>query len=114
MAGASLLDFYTSPQLSLLPLYLLPCIVITLVLNRRWGMAVAIVSAIIGPWMQRYEAVYYQNMSVEVWNTVMRFIVFQSVVIVLDSIRRENIVFFSQKPETRSETLPEPELLTVK
>jgi hypothetical protein len=102
------IDYVTSPQLNLWPLYLLPCMVLTLTVDRRWGTAAAIIMAIAGPIMQRYEDDYYKQMSVELWNTVMRFIFFQTVVFILDRIRRENILFSSHKPEDQPAAPPAP------
>ncbi len=94
-------DVVTSPQLNLLPLYLLPCIVLTLTTDRRWGTAAAVITAVAGPFTQRYEADFYKQWSVEFWNTLMRFLVFQTVVFLLDRIRRENILFTPHKSEER-------------
>ncbi len=93
------IDVLTSPQLNLWPLYLLPCMVLTLTFDRRWGTAAAIIMAVAGPITQRYDDDYYKHMSVELWNTVMRFIFFQTVVFILDRIRRENVLFSSHKSE---------------
>ena len=98
-AVAVVIDVLTSPQLNLWPLYLLPCMVLTLTVDRRWGTAAAVILAIAGPITQRYDDVYYKHMSVELWNTFMRFIFFQTVVFILDRIRRENVLFSSHKPE---------------
>jgi hypothetical protein len=102
------IDVLTSPQLNLWPLYLLPCMVLTLTVDRRWGTAAAIIMAIAGPITQRYDDDYYKHMSVELWNTVMRFIFFQTVVFILDRIRRENILFSSHKPEDHPAVSPTP------
>ncbi len=98
-AVAVVIDVLTSPQLNLWPLYLLPCMVLTLTVDRRWGTAAAVILAIAGPITQRYDDVYYKHMSVELWNTFMRFIFFQTVVFILDRIRRDNVLFSSHKPE---------------
>jgi hypothetical protein len=98
IAGTVVLDVLTSPQLNLLPLYLLPCIVMTLTVGRRWGTATAIITAIAGPFTQRYDYVYYTHLPLELWNTVMRFIIFQAVVFIVDQIRRENVLFTPHKP----------------
>jgi hypothetical protein len=64
--------------------------------------------AVAGPITQRYDDDYYKHMSVELWNTVMRFIFFQTVVFILDRIRRENILFSSHKPEDHPAAPPAP------
>ncbi len=88
------LDLTTSPHVSFLPFYMLPCVLFTLTLNWRWGTIAATVAAIAGPLAQRFEEdAGYQRWDVEFWNTIMRFIIFQMVVLILDRIRRENILF---------------------
>jgi hypothetical protein len=61
------------------------------------GTFAAIIAAIAGPLAQRFEDVGYQAPGVEFWNTVMRFIIFQLVVMLLIRIRRQNILFNSGK-----------------
>jgi hypothetical protein len=101
-AGVVLIDCLTSPQTNLLPLYLLPCIVLTLVIDRRWGSAAAIITSVTGPFTMRFEAAYYQHFTVEFWNTLTRLIVFQLVVWLLDRIRRHSVLFYSHEAEDKS------------
>ncbi len=102
-AGVVVIDAITSPQLNLLPLYLLPCMVLTLTVDRRWGTAAAIITAIAGPFTQRYEDDYYKHLPVELWNTLMRFLIFQTVVFILDRICRDDILFAPHKPGDKLE-----------
>jgi hypothetical protein len=91
------LDVMTSPFANFLPLYLLPCMVLTLTLNWRWGTVAAVMAAIAGPFVQRFEDPGYQHMGIEIWNTIMRLVIFETVVLLLDRIRRENILYSSIK-----------------
>lgn len=98
-AGVIGLDALTNPQLNLLPLYLLPCMILTLAVDWRWGTAAAVITAIAGPFTQRFEDPAYRELTIESWNTVMRLLIFLTVVWLLNRIRRENVLFFSYKPE---------------
>jgi hypothetical protein len=106
--GVVAIDASTSPQLNLLPLYLLPCMALALTVNRRWATAVAVIAAIAGPFTQRFDAIYYTHLPIEFWNTVMRFLIFQAVVLILDRIRRESILFATQQPLDKLEIPPVP------
>ena len=88
-----LLDALTNPFFIFLPLYLLPCVIFTLTLNWRWGTLAAIVASVVGPLTQRFEDPGYRLFDVEFWNTSMRLIIFQAVVLMLARVRRENILF---------------------
>jgi len=83
----------TNPFYIFLPLYLLPCVIFTLTLNWRWGTLAAVIASVVGPLGQRFDDSGYQLLSVELWNTFMRLIIFQTVVLLLDRVRRENILF---------------------
>ena len=87
------LDGLTNPFYIFLPLYLLPCVIFTLTLNWRWGTLAAVIASVVGPLGQRFDDSGYQLLSVELWNTFMRLIIFQTVVLLLDRVRRENILF---------------------
>ena len=100
-----LIDVVTSPQLNLLPLYLFPGLVLTLTVDRRWGTAAAVITAIAGPYTQRYEDEFFRQVPVELWNSLVRFLIFQTVVFLLDRIRRENVLFAPHEPD---ETLALP------
>jgi hypothetical protein len=71
--------------------------VLTLTLNWRWGTVAAVMAAIAGPFVQRFEDPGYQHMGIEIWNTIMRLVIFETVVLLLDRIRRENILYSSIK-----------------
>ncbi|MDR3576226.1 MAG: hypothetical protein P4L50_20350 [Anaerolineaceae bacterium] len=91
------LDVLTNPYYIFLPLYLLPCVIFTLTLNWRWGTLAAVIASVVGPLTQRFEDPGYQLLGVEFWNTLMRLMIFQTVVLLLDRVRRRNILFSSMK-----------------
>jgi hypothetical protein len=86
----AMLDAFTPPDL--ISLYLLPCIMLTLALNWRWGTLVAALAAVLGPILQMEDPSYHAPI-VQFWNTVMRFVIFETVVLLLERIRRQNILF---------------------
>ena len=93
-------DFETSPRMGFLPLYLLPCITLTLTLNRNWGIGAAVVAMLFASLGQ-----YATNPDCSVaealgWNFAMRMVVALTVIQLLDSIRFENILFVRRKPRT--------------
>jgi hypothetical protein len=88
-----LLDVLTNPHLTFLPLYLLPCVIFTLALNWRWGTIAAVAASIAGPLSQSFQDPNYQSWGVEFWNTCMRLVIFQTIVLLVDRYRRENILF---------------------
>jgi hypothetical protein len=87
------LDVLTNPNYIFLPLYLLPCVIFTLTLNWRWGTLAAVIASVVGPLAQRFEDPGYQLLGFEFWNTFMRLMIFQTVVLLLDRIRHKNILF---------------------
>jgi hypothetical protein len=99
LAMLVVLDAMTNPYYLFLPLYMLPCVIFTLTLNWRWGTAAALIAAAAGPLTQRFEDPGYQSWSVEFWNTLMRFVIFQLVVLLLDRIRQESILFRDLKAD---------------
>ena len=90
------LDIFTDPNLLLMPLYMIPCMVLTLALDWRWGTVVAVLAAIVGPVLQRPDK-GYQSLGVEFWNTAMRLVIYEMVVVLLERVRRENILFSTNK-----------------
>ena len=91
------LDFITPPQMSFLPLYLVPCMILTLVLNLRWGMAAALVAAGAASLVQYATNLRFEVPTVFGWNFAMNLVVCLMVVLLLDRIRKENILLISRK-----------------
>jgi hypothetical protein len=89
------LDCITNPHLIFLPLYLLPCMMITLVANLRWGISAVLLTTAAGTWIEYItnKLNHYTFAEVFVWNFVMRLAVCLLVLILLHRIRKENILF---------------------
>jgi hypothetical protein len=90
------LDLITDPHMSFLPLYLLPCMILTLRLNLGWGIAIALVGATAVSLMQYYTGPYHEVAKVFGWNLGMRLVIFLFVAMLLDRIRKENPGLFSR------------------
>ena len=108
LAAMITLQFYSSPHLSFMPLYLIPCLALTLSLGRSWGLAAAVLAAVIGPYVQRFGDTDYLPLHVEVWNTVTRLLVLQVIIMLVDRLHRDNIVFFPNAPRSRSKPAGTP------
>ncbi len=90
-------DFVSNPHLVFMPLYLLPCMLLTLVLNRRWGLVAALAAALASSLVEYSTNPNYGLAEVLGWNGAMRLIIFLLVVLLLGRIRRGNILFFSRR-----------------
>jgi hypothetical protein len=90
------IDVLTNPHILLMPLYMIPCITLTLALNWRWGLAAALIAAFLGPLFQRADA-GYQPWEIQIWNTSMRLIIYLIVVAFLEQVRRKNILFAASR-----------------
>jgi len=82
--------------LSLLPFYMIPCAVLSLTINWRWGTIAALIASFIGPSISRTIDPSFAQIEVIVWNSAMRFALFEFMVLVLDRVRCE---FVSRKTE---------------
>jgi len=95
------LDYHTPPQLIFLPLYILPCMAIALVLNLRWAIPFAALAMAIASLIE-YKTNPQISLGVAMgWNFVMRFAISLAILLLLDRIRKENILFYTtqrQKP----------------
>ncbi len=86
------IDYITGPHVALTPFYLIPIAAMTLVINGWWGTLTAIISA--AAWATTWAA---QQPNLEsdyglvLWNCVMRFMVFEVVVLLLSRIRIETL-----------------------
>jgi hypothetical protein len=75
---------------------LIPCAVLSLTINWRWGTIAAVVASCISPALIRKLDASFGQIEVFAWNSSMRFLLFEFVVLVLDRVRRE---FSSRKSE---------------
>ena len=84
-------DYYTSVAVSLLPFYILPAAVLTLIMNRRWGTIGSAASAMVWGFVQNVDnpLVNFKSPGVMLWDAFMRFLAVEIVVLLLDRIRIE-------------------------
>ena len=98
LAVIAWLDYITNPHLIFLPLYLFPCMMLTLVTNLRWGFAAALLTTGIGTVIEVVTNKISDDWAeIFVWNFLMRLAVSLLVLLLLDRIRKENILFFNGK-----------------
>jgi hypothetical protein len=100
------LDLITDSHMSFLPLYLLPCMILTLMLNLGWGIAAALVGAITVSLMQYYTGPYHEVAKVFGWNFGMRLVIFLFVTLLLDRIRKENTLLFFHNHHHNEHPIP--------
>ncbi len=92
------LDYVTNPHLIFLPLYLFPCMILTLVSNLRWGISTALVAMGIATWVECLtNKINYHLTAIFAWNFEMRLAVALLVLLLLQRIRRENILFINRR-----------------
>lgn len=84
-------DHLTGFAVQLLPFYIIPAAIWTLVINRHWGTLAALISAVVWGGLQISDNPYV-NLSrpgILLWDTVMRFLMVQIIVLLLERIRLE-------------------------
>jgi hypothetical protein len=89
LAGAATLHYVSNPHMVFTPFYLIPCAMLTLTINWRWGTVVALAAAVAGPLVQRTLDPAYEPFEVVVWNSLMRFLLYLMFVLLLDRVRLE-------------------------
>lgn len=89
LALVTVADYITSFAISLMPFYIIPAAILTLVIGRRWGTFAAMLSVL--AWAMVKNATNpYINLShpaIWTWDAVMRFLVIETVVFLLGRIR---------------------------
>jgi hypothetical protein len=90
LAGVATLDFFTGPNVSVLPFYLIPSAILTLIINSRWGTLSAAASAVVWSvlWTLDHPNVS-SHCGLILWNCAMRFVLLQFVVLLVNCIRIE-------------------------
>ena len=92
-AAIAELDNVTGPEISVAPLYLIPCAMLALVVGRGWASVAALLNAIAITAIKftdgRTHHLDFLMAGVMIWNLFMRFILFQVFVLLLDRIRVE-------------------------
>jgi hypothetical protein len=90
LAGVAAIDFFTGPNVSVLPFYLIPSAMLTLIINSRWGTLAAAASAVVWSVLWTLDHVNVSaHFGVILWNCAMRFLLLQFVVLLLNCIRIE-------------------------
>lgn len=99
LAVVTALDYVTDPHMTFLPLYLLPCMLAGLVFGFRAGIGAAVLASLASSWVEfaTTKAIHYTAAEIFLWNLPMRFAITVLVLVLLDRIRRENILFFSDR-----------------
>ena len=90
-------DYLTNPHLNFIPIYLIPCMMVTLALNVRWGIATAVIAAAVGSLAEYLTNPGYQPAEVFGWNLLMRFLISAVVTLMLERIRAEDVLFFPHR-----------------
>jgi hypothetical protein len=101
LAAVWAVDYVTDPHLIFLPLYLFPCMVITLALNLRWGIAAAIIAMFTCTWIENLTDKNNGDFAgIFIWNFTMRLAVSLLVILLLNGLRRGNILFIKRTSKT--------------
>ncbi len=91
MTTVAIADHLTGFAVQLLPFYIIPAAIWTLVINRHWGTLAALISALVWGGLQISDNPYV-NLShpgILLWDTAMRFLMVQIIVLLLERIRLE-------------------------
>jgi hypothetical protein len=84
-------DHLTGVAVSLMPFYIIPAAIMTLVISQRWGTIAAATSALTWTLVQNMDNPYvnFSHPVVCLWDAFMRFLVIEIVVLLLERIRLE-------------------------
>ena len=88
-AGIVTLRFIVTSPMSFWPLFIIVCIIPAVVINRRWGTIAAIVCTITISLMRIFLDIEPFQPLVFLWNFIMRFLFFETYVVIFDYIRRQ-------------------------
>jgi hypothetical protein len=100
------LDHVTDRRMIFLPLYILPGMILTLVLNLRWGVAGALVGMTAAS-LEEYAANPDYGLAVVFgWNFIMRFAIAVLVILLLDHVRKGNVLFSGSRVRHHSAGKP--------
>jgi len=91
LAGTVVADHVTSFAVSFLPFYMVPAAILTLVIGRRWGTIAAVLATIAWATLQIRDNPYVNpaHCSVWLWDSLMRFLIAEFIVLLLGRIRVE-------------------------
>jgi len=86
-------DIWTGPRVSFLPLYLFPAMLVTLFLNLGWGAFTVLLGAFVVS-LEEYVSRYNASLvKVFAWNFPMRFLMLFLVILLLNRLRHDNVLF---------------------
>jgi hypothetical protein len=83
------LDYSTGPDVTMAPFYMLPSAILTLIVGRRWGIFAAAIAVTCWSAIQSIQLKGSLELGIVTWNSIMRFLVFLTVVLLLDRVRVE-------------------------
>lgn len=83
LAGTAYAHQFVDTNLNFLPIYLLSCGWLAVKAGRAWGTGAAMLAAIIGPILQARGDADYAAPMLQAWNTVMRFVFLETVVLLV-------------------------------
>lgn len=95
IAAVANVQYFLANHLLLLPVYTIPCLVVTWKIGRRWGTAFACATAAVAPLISAVKDPAANHADLVCWNSLMRFIILQTCVFLTDRIHGKKD-FFSQ------------------
>jgi hypothetical protein len=91
LGGVMAMTHFSNPHMIFTPFYLVPCGILALTLNYRWGIVIAGVAAVGGPVVQSFVGEAFSDFALILWNSFMRFILYAAFVMLLDRVRVEAV-----------------------
>ena len=88
LAGTVAVDWLSGPAISMGPFYLMPPGILALIVNRRWGTVAAVLAAVVRSVFEVWNSAH-PHYGIILWNTLMRLIVLQFIVLVAARVRCE-------------------------
>ena len=89
VAAIATVHSHANPHLMFLLFYAVPCAIVTLLVNVRWGTLFVLITAFMGPTIQFEGDADYRSTLVFFWNFIGRFILLEVFVLMLARIRQE-------------------------
>jgi hypothetical protein len=91
LAAIAVADHFTGVAVSLMPFYVIPSAVLTLVIGQRWGTFAALASALVWALIQNLDSplINFSHPRIWLWDLLMRFLILELIVVLLERIRVE-------------------------
>jgi hypothetical protein len=91
LAAVATADYYTGVAVSLMPFYVVPSALLTLVVGQRWGTFAAMTSAFVWALLQNLDSpwINFSHPGIWFWDLFMRFMILEIIVVLLGRIRVE-------------------------